>query len=312
MDQATDWVSPKQAARAIGVSESSLKRWCDQGLIRTVRTGGGHRKMLRAEVLRFVREQNHPLVFPEVLGLPPVSVGASLGLSRGKPRLVDALLAGDELLARQIIFDLYLARHSLSVIFDEVIAGAFREIGDRWACDAADVYQERRGCEICLRVLFELRKAQGPAERGWPATGGTLEGDLYGLPLLMAELVLREVGFQATSLGTSIPFTSLVRAVAETRPKLFWLSVSHIRDGTDFVTDFAALSDACTAAGTALVVGGRALTEDLRQQMTYSAFGDNMQHLEGFAQTLKRSLQHSETSSRSQSRAASNPPAKKR
>ena len=312
MDQATDWISPKQAARAIGVSESSLKRWCDQGLIQTVRTGGGHRKMLRAEVLRFVREQNHPLVFPEVLGLPPVSVGASLGLSRGKPRLVDALLAGDELLARQIIFDLYLARHSLSVIFDEVIAGAFREIGDRWACDAADVYQERRGCEICLRVLFELRKGRALPNVVGQQRAARSRGICTRLPLLMAELVLREVGFQATSLGTSIPFTSLVRAVAETRPKLFWLSVSHIRDGTDFVTDFAALSDACTAAGTALVVGGRALTEDLRQQMTYSAFGDNMQHLEGFAQTLKRSLKHSESSSRSQSRAAGKPPAKKR
>ena len=34
------------------------------------------------------------------------------------------------------------------------------------------------------------------------------------------------------------------------------------------------------------VVGGRALTEEMRQQMKYATYCDNMQHLEGFAQTL--------------------------
>jgi methanogenic corrinoid protein MtbC1 len=277
-------------ARAIGVSESSLKRWCDQGLIKTVRTAGGHRKMDIADVVRYVREQDHRLVLPEILGLPPASDHASTGVTHGAQRLVDALLAGDELVARQIVFDLYLAKHSRSVIFDEVIAAAFREIGDRWACNKADIYQERRGCEIALRVLFDLRRVQQVPERKWLATGGTIEGDQYSLPSAMAELVLRDAGFYAISLGTSIPFVSLVKAVQETKPKLFWLSVSHIREGLDFVTEFAALSQACTAADTALVVGGRALTETLRQRMTYSAYCDTMQHLEAFATTLHRSL----------------------
>jgi methanogenic corrinoid protein MtbC1 len=122
------------------------------------------------------------------------------------------------------------------------------------------------------------------------ATGGTIEGDQYSLPSAMAELVLRDAGFFAISLGTSIPFASLVKAVQETKPKLFWLSVSHIREGLDFVTEFATLSQACTAADTALVVGGRALTEELRQRMTYSAYCDTMQHLEAFATTVYRSL----------------------
>lgn len=290
MKESPKLVSPKQVARAIGVSESSLKRWCDQGLIKTVRTAGGHRKIDIAEVLLYVREQDHKLVSPEVLGLPPASEHASTGVTRGAQLLVDALLAGDELVARQIVFDLYLAKHSRGVIFDEVIAAAFREIGDRWECHDADVYQERRACEIALRVLFDLRRVQQVPERKWLATGGTIEGDQYSLPSAMAELVLRDCGFYATSLGNSIPFASLVKAVQETKPKLFWLSVSHIREGIDFIAEFRALSQACTAADTALVVGGRALTEELRERMTYSAYCDTMQHLESFATTLYRSL----------------------
>ena len=149
------------------------------------------------------------------------------------------------------------------MIFDEVIAAAFREIGDRWECHDAEVYQERRACDIALRILFDLRRVQQVPERKWLATGGTIEGDLYSLPSAMAELVLRDCGFHATSLGTSIPFASLVKAVQETKPKLFWLSVSHICEELDFVSEFAALSQACVAADTALVVGGRALTEDV-------------------------------------------------
>ena len=286
MEPLAELISPKQVARAIGVSESSLKRWCDQGLIKTVRTAGGHRKMLLADVLRFVREHDHALVSPEVLSLPPASELAELGLTRGKPRLVDALLAGDELLSRQIVFDLYLARHSISVICDEVIAAAFREIGNRWACQEADVYQERRACEICLHILFDVRKIQRLPETAWSATGGTIEGDLYALPSAMAELVLREAGYRATSLGNSIPIASLVNAVHETQPKLFWLSVSHIREGLDFIGEFATLSKACLSTGTALVVGGQALTESLRTRMTYSAYCDTMQHLEAFARIL--------------------------
>lgn len=283
-------VSPKQVARAIGVSESSLKRWCDQGLIKTVRTAGGHRKMVIAEVLRYVREQEHKLVSPELLGLPPASKHATAGLRHGASRLADALLAGDELVARQIVFDLYLAKHSLCVIFDEVMAAAFRDIGDRWECHDADVYQERRACEIAMRVLFDLRRVQDVPEKKWLAIGGTFDGDLYSLPSGMAELVLRDCGFYATLLGISIPATSLVKAIEKTKPKLFWLSVSHIREGLDFVTEFTALSQACAAESTALVVGGRALTEELRQRITYSAYCDTMKHLEAFATTLYGSL----------------------
>jgi excisionase family DNA binding protein len=301
MTTSAELLSPKQVARAIGVSESSLKRWCDQGLIQTVRTAGGHRKMPLADVLRFAREQGHSLLSPEVLGLPPASDHAALGIARGKQRLFEALLAGDELLARQIVFDLFFARHPLAEIFDEVIAAAFHDIGDRWACHEADVYQERRGCELTLRILGDLRRVQPEPGKRWPAAGGTIEGDFYAVPSAMAALILRDAGFDATCLGNSIPFSSLVQAVHDTRPKLFWLSVSHIRPELDFVMEFEELSRACSAAGAAFVVGGRALTAELRPRLTYSAYCDTMQHLAGFAQTLGRMLGQAESDVREQS-----------
>ena len=90
--------------------------------------------MAIAEVLRYLRETNQKPVLPEILGLPSTSESADIGLVRSGPLFVEALMTGDEVLARQIVFDLFLAKHSLSEIFDTVIAVAFREIGARWAC----------------------------------------------------------------------------------------------------------------------------------------------------------------------------------
>lgn len=302
MERGRELVSPKQVAQAIGVSESSLKRWCDQGLISTVRTAGGHRKMPIADVLRFVRENNHPLASPEVLGLPPVGNTSRLGLERGRAGLVDALLAGDEGLSRQIVFDLYHAKHSLSVLCDEVIAAAFHDIGDRWACRTADVYQERRGCQIALRILFELRRLQPPSKTSWPAIGGTVEGDEYVLPSAMAELVLQDAGLLSSALGTSIPFSSLIHAVQATRPRLFWLSVSHIREGLDFLAGFSELSRVCKEAGTVLVVGGKGLPGDLRKKMTFDCHCESMQQLESVGRELVRSADGPKPSGRRSSR----------
>jgi methanogenic corrinoid protein MtbC1 len=287
MSHATDLLSPKQVARAIGVSESSLKRWCDQGLIETVRTAGGHRKMTTAEVLKFIREHNHPLVSREVLGLPPASEQAELGLARGKLRLTEALLRGDELLARQIVIDLYLAKHSLASIFDDVVAGAFHEIGDRWECQTAEVYQERRACEVMRKILFDLRRLQRTTGAAGLAIGGSVEGDHYSVASAMAEVVLREVDYQATGLGDSIPFSSLVRAIETSRPRIFWLSVAHVANDADFVSRFHELSAACQSTGAALVVGGRGVTTELRKELAYSTFCDTMRQLESFAIALR-------------------------
>ena len=65
-----EFVTPKQVARAIQVSESSVKRWCDKGVIPTQKTAGGHRRIQLAGLVRFLRESGQVLARPEVIGLP--------------------------------------------------------------------------------------------------------------------------------------------------------------------------------------------------------------------------------------------------
>ncbi len=279
-------LTPKQVARSIDVSESSIKRWCDKGVIATQYTAGGHRRLAIGDVLEFLRAGNYQIVHPEALGLPPTSGQSGRVVSRAREQLVEALLAGDEGRCRQITIDLYLAEHSLSTICDDVFAAAFRDIGDRWSCGEAEVYQERRGCEITLRVLHELRLILPKPPANAPlAIGGAAAGDQYTLGTSMAELVLRDAKWNATSLGDNLPFETIAAAIREHRPKLFWLSCSFIADESDFINGYAALYEEY-GMNVAFVVGGYALTDTIRQQMKYSAYCDEMQHLEAFSQTL--------------------------
>jgi methanogenic corrinoid protein MtbC1 len=283
-----DLVSPKQVARAIGVSESSLKRWCDLGLIQTVRTAGGHRRMPIAAVVSFIQKNHHTLVDPELLGLPASSGIGARTAERGRVELRDALLAGDETRARSVVFDCWLAGRSIAEICDGFIAAAFTEIGELWACREADVYQERRACEIAIRILHEVRGGLPAGDLGWTALGGTIEGDQYLVPTTMAEVVLQEAGWTARSLGASVPISSLVTAIRENRPRLFWVSVSFIADEREFFEGIPTLSDAASESGTELVLGGAALTESVLSRISNVPWCDTMQALGRFAADLRQ------------------------
>lgn len=282
--------TPRQVAKAIDVSESSVKRWCDKGAIATRYTEGGHRRIALSELLEFLRTGKIELVNPAVLGLP-VNIGSTpRALNRTSDQLAEALLAGEEQLCRQITLDLFLAEHSLSVICDEVFAAAFRSIGDCWAAGTAEIYQERRASEIALRLLHELRSLLPEIPSDAPlAVGGTVAGDHYALGTTMAELVLRDGKWNAVSLGDNLPFPTIAAAIKQQRPQLFWLSCSHVESTTEFLAGYHELYEEF-GLDVAFVVGGLALTEDLRQQMKFSAHCDNLQHLEGFAQTLSGAI----------------------
>ena len=66
----TKTISPKEFAAAIGSSESSLKRWLDQGVIPCTKTPGGHRRIEVNEAIKYVRTSDLTVVQPQALGLP--------------------------------------------------------------------------------------------------------------------------------------------------------------------------------------------------------------------------------------------------
>lgn len=233
-------LSPKQVASSIGVSESSLKRWCDQGVITTERTPGGHRRIRIGEVMRFLRDQQQTLVRPELLGLP-VGVGqGSLSLSRSHEALMEALEQGDGERCRRIVLDLFVSGSSLLRLCEELLTPCLHQLGQGWECGRFEIYQEHRACEVLNRTLYDLRSVlTAPPEAAPVAIGGTPPGDNYRLATLMVELVLVDAGWNAISLGSSLPFPTMAAAARYHEPEVFWLSCSHFEESDSLAEDFA-------------------------------------------------------------------------
>jgi excisionase family DNA binding protein len=303
--------SPKQVAQALQVSESSVKRWCDRGVIRTDRTLGGHRRIPLEHLMEFLESTNRRIVDPSAIGLSDrrqledqrqIQRDAIAELSSRADRVGEdpsianapflqsqferALLAGDEAQCRKVISSWYAIHGNMASVADDLMAPTFRVIGQMWECGRADVYQERRGCEICIRLIHELRRLiSDPFNEAPLAMGGTSEGDNYQVANQLIEIIFREAGWRTISLGSGVPFSSMASAIQKYRPKVFWLSVSHIDSDDDFLDRFQRFSEELPQ-GTMLVVGGRCLSDSLRKKMQFSAYCDSMRQLSNLARTF--------------------------
>ena len=189
----------------------------------------------------------------------------------------------DRLVSRRLIFDLFLNGAEVVALCDDVFAPALHEIGDQWDCGDAEVYQERRSCEIVGQLIYELRSALPPVDASAPlAMGGTPSGDEYRLPTQMVELVLTELGWRATSLGSSLPFETIEAAILEHRPPIFWLSLSHIEDEPALLEAYADMRKQIPAT-TQFLLGGQALSPELVDAMQPATFCENFRELQQHA-----------------------------
>ena len=283
--------SPKQVAESLCVSESSVKRWCDRGIIPTVRTVGGHRRITLEALQRFLATSQRRLIRPELLGLPMLPAARQPSVSGGdsphQKAFRRALAEGQEARCRDIIRRQIATGQSPSAAADELITDAMVGFGEAWGCNELAVYQERRGCDIALRLINELRRKLPPVLDDAPvAIGGTPEGDPYQLPTALVDLTLRELGWQATSLGCNLPLDSILQAAHDCKPQLIWLSVSAIADVPAFVAEQHWLASSLGEA-IPLLVGGRALTDQVRPKLRYTAHCDKLRHLADLSAMLR-------------------------
>ncbi len=280
-------LTTRELAEAIGVSESSIKRWADDGAILASRTAGGHRRIALPEAVRFVREARLPLVRPEVLGLPDLAALSGRPPSEDEAtRFFDCLRDGRAAETRGLLQALYLRGTGVPAIVDIVVAEAMHRIGELWR-DAPDgIWLEHRATELCAQALGLLRGLL-PAPSGPPAVGGGAPGDPYLLAPLAAAVALAAEGFEAANLGPDLPLSSLERAVREMRPALAYVSVSAPRDVAAFGEEVASLARAVAPLGTSVVVGGRALESSALPAEPNLHAGRTIGELVAFARGLR-------------------------
>lgn len=218
-------LSPKDLAEALGVSESSLKRWTDAGKIRATRTEGGHRRIRLDEALRFIRSTGTPVVRPELLDMPEVATALQDNVA-APDTLFDRLRRGDARGVRGWILARYLGGMSLADLCDGPIRTAMYDLGELWRHSAEGIFIEHRATDLCLQALAHVRATYDPPADAPLALGAGPEDDPYLLPSFMAAAVIAAAGVRAVNLGPDTPLSALETAYDELRPSLVWISAT--------------------------------------------------------------------------------------
>ncbi len=278
-------LSTRELAEALGTSESSIKRWVDNGRLRGARTGGGHRRVPLQEAIRFIRETRLPVARPEVLGLREMAAsgGAMPAVSDAGAELRARLETGDAAAARGLILSLYMAGEGAAEICDGPIREAMEGIGGLWKHDAKGIYTEHRATEICLQAVHQLQLMFEPSEGAPAAVGGAAPGDPYALPSLCVAAVLAAEGFRARNLGPNMPLDALLSAVEADPPAICWVSVSYAAEGEKLAKDLTRLARRLAERGIALMVGGQGVREMPLAPAAGMFQGNSMKELVSFA-----------------------------
>ncbi len=291
-------MSPSELARAVGVSESSLKRWVDEGRINASRTAGGHRRIPIAEAIRLIRETGLPVRHPELLGIPELAESESdpARIHADAPtQLEDALRAGNAGQARGLILAAYLDGRPVAEICDDLVSVAMRQIGHLWTTGPEGIYIEHRATDLCTQALQSLRTLiPRPDPPGPTAIGGAPGGDQHTLASLMAASVLAAEGYNEINLGGETPLDILAEAARTNEASLIWVAMNTPRPQNELARltkQIERLSDELAGPDVHLVIGGNHVPEPLRRQQRANIyFGGSMSELAAFARGLHGSL----------------------
>lgn len=258
------YLSPKQLGQAIRVSESSLKRWIDDGQIAVSRTAGGHRRIELPEAVRFVRQRGYTVSDPSVLGLTAASEesGRADDAQLSK-HFYEMLVGGRDREFVAAVTRLYLDGTSLSELIDGPMREAMRRIGELWHNNPDGIGIEHRATDICIRTfsyLHTLIKAQGADAP--MAIGGAPPGDIHLIPSLCISLVLAEQGWREMNLGANTPWDQFVSVARRENAALVWVSMTA-EPKTELAPHLAALADRLAKLPCQLIVGGRQLNDSI-------------------------------------------------
>jgi len=192
------------------------------------RTAGGHRKIARAEAIRFVRESSADVLRPDLLEIaePRHRRRRKEAFGALDEQLLLALEQGDAEVVSGLLATMYLNGVSAAEICDGPLRHAMHRIGERWPEDPKGIFLEHRATNICMDALNRLRANFPSAATKAAAIGGAPEHDPYLLPSLMATTVLADVGLRPVNLGPNTPLDVLAQEAVEIRARLVWIALT--------------------------------------------------------------------------------------
>lgn len=257
-------LTTKEVARLCRVSDATVKRWEDAGLLKSERTSGGHRRFRAEEIARFQRGQN--------LGLKLSHGGESavravtrrrVSKNHSHSPLFHSLIAGVEEEAANLIVGAHLHDTPLTDIFDVLICSAMRCVGELWYKGELTVAQEHIATRTAHAAIYKLRHLLPvPEMNGELAMCCALEADFHELPTHLAQMTLENEGWEVLNFGANMPLYSLAEEVSHHSPAVVCISATVMTDIERLARDYKEFREHVGKLKIPIVLGGRAFFEE--------------------------------------------------
>lgn len=296
-------LTSREAARLLGVSEASVKRWADAGLLRALKTAGGHRRFRPQDVAVF-RRTNYARADEagsQQQDAPTKQVASDERRRRRAPSakhvaelqaaMFDALVGGHEEEASALLINLHLQRRTVAQIADATLCPAMQRVGELWRRGELSIAEEHLATRAALSALQTLRGALAMRDAPPPPTRGAIccsvEDDFHELPIHVATLVLEAQGWSVINLGTSTPFYALAETLTRFAPRLVCVASTVMPHPDRAAREYAEVCAAAKQAGSAVALGGAGFAgAHARQRFPADLHADSFTQLEQFAPTL--------------------------
>lgn len=236
-----DLLTTRDAAKLLGVGSSSVKRWADQGVLRCVRTAGGHRRIPRSAIAEFLSSGNLTVDL------------ASDRVAAWVERLCAADGGDDVYRALRSEFD----EHGVWWPVLDGLGTVLVEVGRRWAVGDISVLDEHIATARLERALVRCADQVVLRPTAPRALLATAPEDDHTLGLSLAELCLREAGYGTTFAGRRAPAADLAALIGDGGFAVVVLSASGYSVDDELLLRFARrIADACAQGGAKLLLGG--------------------------------------------------------
>ena len=275
-------LTTREVARLLLVSEATVKRWADDGLLVPKKTAGGHRRFSIQSIAQLRREQGiAPAAQTTTKRARKIMVPGRLPSAES---FSDALLSENEAEATAQLIDAYLENHALAPLFDTTITNAMHRVGDLWLNGKITIADEHLATRVTLCALQKLRSIVMPGQAtGLKAVCCGIEGDLHELPIHLAEIIFESEGWDVSNLGPNTPLFTLRDMVAQKKPDLVCVSARSIVDLDRATTEYAQFRKVMEKINGTTVLGGEAFRDsNLRQRFPAEFYAESLSGLTTF------------------------------
>ena len=257
-------LTTKEVARLCRVSDASVKRWENAGLLKSERTSGGHRRFRAEEIIRFQREQR--------LGLKQCHGDESVTMASTRRRddkifssseYFQALVAGCEEAVANILINAHFDGKSLTEIFDELVCPAMCQIGELWFKGEISITQEHLATRAVSNALYKLRHTLPvPKMTDKLAMCCAVEGDFHELPTHLAQMTFENEGWEVMNFGANTPLYSLAEEVLQHSPDIICISATIIGDVERLSRDYKTFIEQIAKSKIPILLGGKAFKDE--------------------------------------------------